>query len=98
MTDNRQPILLNESRVLRYRLSVIGSRSSVHLACRMPPQPTARFASPSRRTSTSTGSSAFFAARTVVSLEAVREREYHHSCVRLDGKPVTLALYRASER
>ena len=33
----------------------------------------------------------FLAARTVVSLEAVREREYHRS-VRLDGKPVTLAL------
>ena len=33
----------------------------------------------------------FLAARTVSSLEAVREREYHRS-VRLDGKPVTLAL------
>ena len=33
----------------------------------------------------------FLAARTVASLEAVREREYHRS-VRIDGKPVTLAL------
>lgn len=33
----------------------------------------------------------FLAARTVASLETVREREYHRS-VRLSGKPVTLAL------
>lgn len=33
----------------------------------------------------------FLAARTVASLEAVREREYHRS-VRIDGKPVTFAL------
>jgi 3-methyladenine DNA glycosylase/8-oxoguanine DNA glycosylase len=33
----------------------------------------------------------FLAARTVASLETVREREYHRS-VRLEGKPVTLAL------
>jgi 3-methyladenine DNA glycosylase/8-oxoguanine DNA glycosylase len=33
----------------------------------------------------------FLAARTVVSLEAVRDREYHRS-VRFNGKPVTLSL------
>jgi AraC family transcriptional regulator, regulatory protein of adaptative response / DNA-3-methyladenine glycosylase II len=36
----------------------------------------------------------FLAARTVASLEAVREREYHRS-VRINGKPVTLALKEA---